>query len=95
MSTGTFAFLVGLFIVPVIILWLGHRLRRRTARQRGAFWGGVIGYGAASIAALIVGMYPAAMWGDSDLMRGALGFWSIVVVPVFGAAIGAVMAKQD
>ena len=43
------ALLLGLFGAPAILLWLGHRLRDRTARQRGAFWGGAIGHSVAIV----------------------------------------------
>ena len=36
--------LAGLFLVPVVLLWLGHRLRRRTAGARAVFWGATIGH---------------------------------------------------
>lgn len=90
MTPGTMAMLVGLFIVPGILLWLGHRLRRRPARHRAVFWGMLWGYIAASIVAMTAGMMTPVMWGDDDTMRGLLGFWSLVILPVLGAAIGAV-----
>jgi quinol-cytochrome oxidoreductase complex cytochrome b subunit len=89
MTPGTVAMLVGLFVVPALLLWLGHRLRRRSARQRAVFWGMLWGYVAASIVALVTGMMTPAMWAEDDTMRGLLGFWSLVVLPVLGAAIGA------
>lgn len=95
MSAGTLALLAGLFVVPVVLLWLGHRLRRRPARLRGAFWGGVIGYGIASVAALVAGMYPPAEWSDGDVVRGLLGFWLLLIAPLVGAVLGAVSAREE
>ena len=95
MTPGTLAMLAGLFVVPVVLLWLGHRLRRRPARVRGAFWGGVVGYGVAATAALIAGMYPPAEWSDGDVMRGLVGFWLLLIAPVVGALLGAVTARRD
>ena len=94
MTKGTLALLVGLFGVPVFLLWAGHRLRRRTPRQRAMFWGALVGYGVASLAALAVSIYPAAMWDGSDTMRGLLGFWSFVIASAVGAAAGLVRARR-
>lgn len=95
MTPGTLALLAGLFVVPVVLLWLGHRLRRRPVRLRGAFWGGVIGYGVASLAALVVGMYPPHEWSGGDVMRGLLGFWLLLIAPLVGALLGAITARGD
>jgi hypothetical protein len=89
MSLGTGIFLVGLLVVPLLFLALGHKWRRRSPRQRAAFWGGLTGYLVAACAALWVGMIPAAEWSAGDTVRGALGFWSLLVAPAFGAAIAA------
>ena len=94
MTIGTVAMLVGLFGVPVFLLLAGHRLRRRTPRQRAIFWGALTGYGVASLAALVVSIYPAAMWDETDTMRGLLGFWSFVIAAVMGAAAGLVSSRR-
>lgn len=88
MSLGTIALLVGLFVAPLVLLWLGHRMRDRTPAQRAMFWGGLAGYLIASIAALVVGMKPAAEWASDDRLRGFLGYWGLLV----GAILGAVLA---
>lgn len=95
MTAGTLALLAGLFVVPCVLLWLGHRLRRRPARLRGAFWGGVMGYGVAAAAALVAGMYPPAMWSGADTMRGAIGFWSLLLLTAVGVLVGALKAGRD
>lgn len=95
MTAGIVALLAGLFVVPCVLLWLGHRLRRRPARLRGAFWGGVIGYGVAAAAALVAGMYPPAMWSGDDTIRGLLGFWLLLVAPLVGVMLGALSARGD
>lgn len=94
MTPGTAVMLLGLFLVPLVFLALGHKWRRRSPRLRAAFWGGLTGYLVAACAALWVGMMPAAEWSSSDTLRGALGFWSLVVAPALGAAIAAVVAKH-
>jgi hypothetical protein len=95
MSIGTIAMLVGLFGVPVFLLWSGHRLRRRTPRQRAMFWGALVGYGVASLAALAVSISPAAMWDANDTLRGVLGFWSFIIGGVLGAAGGLVFSRRN
>jgi hypothetical protein len=94
MSLGTGVFLAGLLVVPLLFLALGHKWRRRSPRQRAAFWGGLTGYLVAAGAAMWVGMIPAAEWSPTDTVRGALGFWSLLVAPALGAAIGAIAARN-
>ncbi|MGH7637898.1 MAG: hypothetical protein ACREOK_09625 [Gemmatimonadaceae bacterium] len=93
MSIGVVALLVGLFVIPLIILGLGHRLRRRSPTQRRVFWGALVGYLVAALAAMWVGMVPAAEWSNSDTVRGLLGFWGLLVGPLIGAA-AAVASKR-
>lgn len=93
MSVGTVALLVGLFVVPVVLLVLGHRLRRRTPTQRRAFWGALVGYLVAALAAMWVGMVPAAEWSSNDTMRGLLGFGGLLAGPLIGAA-AAIVGKR-
>jgi hypothetical protein len=90
MTPGTAVMLLGLFMVPVLLLWSGHRLRRRTPRWRAVFWGLLAGYIAGSVLALVASMVPAAEWSGDDTVRGLLGFWSLVLLPALGAAFGAV-----
>lgn len=87
MSIGTFGLLVGLFVMPLVLLGLGHRMRRRTPTQRKIFWGGIIGYLVAALAAMWVGMVPAAEWSGSDTVRGLLGYWGFVIGPIVGAMV--------
>ena len=85
MSHGMLALLVGLFVVPLGLLALGHRLRRRGPAHRAVYWGGLIGYLVAALAAMWVGMVPAAEWSESDTVRGLLGYWGLIIGPVAGA----------
>lgn len=89
MSGGVLAMLVGLFAVPVALLWAGHRLRRRSPRSRAAFWGGLGGYALGSCAALAAGMLPPAEWDGGDTVRGLMGFWLPLLLPAAGGVIGA------
>jgi hypothetical protein len=94
MTLGLGAMLAGVFGVPLALLWLGHRVRRREAKWRGAFWGALIAHVVAAPPALVAAMFPAAEWAPTDTMRGALGFWSLLVAPVLGALFGAVIASR-
>ena len=87
MTPGVTAMLVGIFIVPAGLLWLGHRLRRRPPRTRAVFWGAVIGH-IAAMAAAHFALMPAEVWSADDRLRGALGLWSFLVLPLLGALIG-------
>lgn len=95
MSAGTLALLGGLFVVPLLFLALGHRWRRRGPRARAAFWGGLAGYLVASCAALVVGMRPAEEWSAGDTLRGALGFWGLLLAPALGAAVAVLLAGNE
>ena len=92
MDLDRLAFLLGIFVVPLALLAMGHRFARRSPRVRGAFWGALIAYGIAGTAALWVSMSPAAEWAGSDVMRGLLGFWGMLVAPLLGGALGALRA---
>jgi hypothetical protein len=86
-----FALLAGLFLVPLALLGLGHRLRERTTVQRGAFWGGVIGHTFALCVALTALHAPPVLW-QSDV-RVAAAFWSLLLGGVTGALVGALRAR--
>ena len=94
MTPGILALLLDAFVVPGVLLWLGHRLRRRTPRWRAAFWGGVTGHLIALVIGSIAGMTPAAEWSPDDTVRGALGLWSFLVLPVVGAVVGMLRATR-
>lgn len=94
MTPGTAVMLLGLFLMPLVFLALGHKWRKRSPRQRAAFWGGLTGYLFAACAALWVGMTPAAEWSAGDTVRGAVGYWSLLVAPALGAAIAAAVGKN-
>ena len=94
MTPGLAAMLAGLFAVPAALLWAGHRLRRRPARWRAAFWGALAGHVLAALAALVAAMLPPAEWAPDDRWRGLLGFWTLLVAPILGAALGALAARS-
>jgi hypothetical protein len=86
--------LAGVFGVPLALLWLGHRLRRRSERARAAFWGAVVGHVLVAPVAVVAAMTPPAEWAANDTLRGALGFWAMLVVPILGACIAAMRARR-
>lgn len=94
MTIGTIALLIGLFVMPVVLLGLGHRLRRRSPMQRRIFWGALVGYLVAALAAMWVGMVPAAEWSSTDTARGLLGFCGLLLGPIIGAAAAAIASTR-
>lgn len=88
MTPGLAMMLVGVFVVPALLLWGGHRLRRRSPAWRRTFWGAVVGHLVAVVIGSVAAMSPAVEWSEGDTWRGLLGFWSFTVAPVAGAAIG-------
>ena len=91
---GALVMLVGVFVVPAILLWAGHRLRRRSARWRAVFLGTLVGYGIAAVASLTASMMPAEMWQSGDTLRGAVGYWGLLAGPAIGAAAGWISARS-
>lgn len=57
-------------------------------RWRHAFWGALIGH----VVAIVIGTYAAMMppeeWAASDHVRGAIAFWSFLLLPLVGAVFG-------
>ena len=94
MTLGSFALLLGIFGVPMVLLWAGHRMRRRSPRWHAAFWGGIAGHLLALVVGSVAAMVPAEQWAPADVWRGALGLWSFLVSPAMGAAIGVVRAGR-
>jgi hypothetical protein len=86
------ALLMGFFVVPLALLALGHRLRERSVRQRGAFWGGVIGHSLALLAAITALHYPAVLW--TGQARTFVAFWLMFIGGVAGALIGAAVGLR-
>ena len=94
MTLGLAAMLLGVFVVPTALLWMGHRLRRRPPRWRSMFWGAVIGHVIAMVIGLIWAMMPPEEWAPTDHVRGALAFWSFLVLPLVGGAMGWMRTRE-
>jgi len=93
-TLGLAAMLLGLFGVPAALLWAGHRLRRRSPRWRSAFWGALIAHVAIAPVAMAAAMIPPAEWRPDDTLRGLLGFWSLLLVPLVGAVVGVALPRR-
>jgi len=94
-TPGLAAMLAGVFLVPTVLVWAGHRLRRRPPRWRGAFWGGLIGHILAIPIASVAAMMPPAEWAATDTLRGLFGLWLLLVAPVVGATVGSLLPRRD
>ena len=88
MSLHILAFIIGLFLVPLALLAVAHKLRRRSPRVRSAFWGAVLGHIAAAVVATTWGMIPAETLTPAEGARGFASLWTLLVFPLLGAAIG-------
>ena len=89
MNAGIVFFLIGLYVLPLVLLWLGHHLKRRSVRARRIFWGAVIGHCVAGTLALFAGMMLPEEWTAQERMRGFLGLWSLLIFPLAGGIAGA------
>jgi hypothetical protein len=94
MSAGLAAFLHGLFVVPVGLLMVGHRLRRRRPEVRGMFWGAIVGHCVAALLAIVLGMIPPEAWTAEERVRGFAGLWSLLLFPIVGAIAGRFMNRR-
>lgn len=93
MSLSMLALLVGLFVVPCVLLWMGHRLRRRTAAWRGAFWGTVTGHTAGMLVSVAAMHVPPVLWAGGDA-RTLLVHWGMLISAMLGGAIGWMMGAR-
>jgi hypothetical protein len=93
MSDSRLALVIGLFVVPAVLLWLGHRLRRQTPARRRIFWGATVGYGLGMVATLIAIHYPPVRWAGAD-WRTAVVHWGMLVGAVLGGAAGRLMLRR-
>lgn len=93
MSLSLLALLTGLFVVPVALLWMGHRLRRRPAAWRGAFWGAVAGHALGMLVTVAALHYPPVPWGEGGV-RSVLVHGAMLLGAVLGGAIGWMMGAR-
>ena len=95
MSLDFVVFLVGLFGVPIALLSLGHRLRRRSPRARAMFRGAIFGHCIAGTLAVVWGMIPPEAWEPTETARGFAGLWSLLLLPVAGAVVFAARSRRS
>ena len=88
------ALVIGLFVVPAVLLWLGHRLRRQTPARRRVFWGATVGYLLGMLATLIVIHYPPVLWTGGG-WRTAVVHWGMIVGAVVGAGVGRLVQRRS
>jgi hypothetical protein len=94
MSLGLIALLAGLFVIPVILLYIGHRLRRRSRRWRLMFWGALLGHTVAAVFALWYSMIPPETWTSADFTRGLFGFYGMLLGALTGALAGLALSLR-
>jgi hypothetical protein len=87
-------FAIGLFGVPLLLLWLGHGLRKRSARSRGLFWGATTGYCIAMVVTTVFTMLPPYHWSTGSVVRDLVVHWSMLVLTVVGGIVGLLRAKE-
>lgn len=90
MTAGVLAFLVGLYVLPLGLLWLGHHLKRRSSRAKRIFWGAVLGHCLAGLLALVAGLMLPEAWTAGEQWRGFFGLWSLLVFPLAGGLAAAI-----
>lgn len=88
MNINLIAMLLGVFVVPILLLWMGHKMRRRSVLWHRAFWGAVAGHMLALLIGGLAAMFPPEGWTSSDIWRGVLGIWSFMLFPILGATTG-------
>ena len=93
MSAHQLALLAGLFLVPALALWLGHRFYRRSATMRAAFWGAVVGHSLATLVVTAVALAPPRFWEDADVGRGLVGYWGLLLGGIGGAAVAVLLTR--
>ena len=94
MNAGMIALILGLFIVPVVLLYLGHRLRRRPKRTRGIFWGALAGHTIGALFATWYSMIPPEAWTSSDTTRGFFGLYGMLAGSLIGMLAGLVLSRD-
>lgn len=90
MMANTAALFSGLFVVPVILLVLGHRLRKREPRTRSRFWGGLIGYLMGAAVAVLFMLAPPVHWDGGSPLRLLAVHWAMLAGFLVGILVRSV-----
>ena len=89
---GRIALLVGLFGVPLLLLYVAHGIRTLGETAKLRFWGGVIGHVAGITFALLSMMVPPVLW--SDAVRAAAVHWAMTVGFGIGVIAGPFVLRR-
>ncbi len=89
------AVMLGLFAVPLWLLAVGHRLWRKSLRLRRLYLGVVLGHCLALVAATSLAVLPPHMWAPTDVTRGAVGAWGLVVFPLIGGLLAVLIRSSN
>lgn len=87
--------LAGLFLPPLAALVLGHRLAKRSGRQRSVFWGVVIGHTLGALAATAAALYLPERWQGDDAIRGLFGYWALALGGLVGGGVGWLLGGEE
>jgi len=85
--------LLGIFGIPLLLLGFGQRFRHRGRRARGAFWGGVVGYGAALVLWSLSLLATPVLWDEASA-RIAGVILPLLAVGGLGMALGAAIGRE-
>jgi L-cystine uptake protein TcyP (sodium:dicarboxylate symporter family) len=93
MTDSRLALVIGLFVVPAVLLWLGHRMRRHSDVRRRVFWGATIGYVLGMLLMLAAIHYPPVLWAGGGWRTTAV-HWGMVVGAVVGAGVALISIRH-
>lgn len=96
MTPGHLGLLAGLFLVPLLLLWLGHGYRTLSPLARRCFWGGLLGFLAGLGVTLVLMLLPPVLWpqgatAGAGEWRTVGVHWGLVLGAVAGVAVGAAL----
>lgn len=87
------ALLLGLFLVPALLLWLGHGFRAASPRRRRLFWGGVVGHLSGLALTTVMAVTPPIWWAGGSFWRDFAVHWSLLFGALIGAGLAAAVAR--
>ena len=94
MNLDSIALLLGMFCLPVFLMFLGHRLRGRSSTHKRRFWGGVVGYVFGMGVAISAMILPPVWWVDGGALRPFLVHWAMVLGGLLGVITGPFWARS-
>jgi hypothetical protein len=91
---GAFLLLFTQLTVPVALLWLGHRYRKRSSVSKYFFWGGVLGYLASIAVMTTLLLFPPVFWGPRGGLRWLAIQWTPLILPLVSATAAALVSLR-